>query len=125
MSTGFRSSEHQTCHPAIVQDLLEATSHRAGRCHSDASTNIYVEVWFSHHTRRPNSGMGRLVHLPAEPSTWIGALVHAWEDHIDPFIALHYHIVTPHPVGGDPEAVAHIILVQNPQPDFSSLLVTI
>ena len=111
--------------PTFVQELFEIRLQHQHQADDHASPHAYVETWFSDHVRRPHSGLGRMVRLDADPQSWYTAIVMAWEDHVDPFHELLCQIVQPFPEGGDPEAVAHIILVQNVIPHHSSVLVSI
>eukprot|EP00435_Cladocopium_sp_Y103_P029154 s3346_g7.t1 len=111
--------------PPFVQDL-----HRhlvfAHEAHPHlAHERPHVEVWYSDHLRRPHSGTGRLVSLSPDFSDWMTEIIAAWEDLIDPFRTLTCHIAQPRPVGGDPEALVHIVLVQNAQPEQFSVLVDV
>ena len=49
----------------------------------------------------------------------------AWEDHIDPLTELSLHLAVTFPDGGDPEAAAHVVLVQRAQQSHVSALVSI
>eukprot|EP00435_Cladocopium_sp_Y103_P048985 s2036_g14.t1 len=69
--------------------------------------------------------MGRLVLLPADFREWMPAVLVAWDDHLDPLHPLTVHLATSKPAGGDPDAVAHIVLVQNAQPHCFSTLVDV
>eukprot|EP00435_Cladocopium_sp_Y103_P023860 s2911_g5.t2 len=112
-------------HPPFVQDLHHRLVHRRADQLDNHQQPVAVETWFSDHLRRPHSGIGRVVHLEADVATWMTSIIMAWEDWVDPFHTLTCHLVTPDPVGGDPEVLAHIILVQNPRVDFYSALVSI
>lgn len=109
--------------PTLIQDLHAALHGRvSAQLRPEAQT--YVDVWFSDHLRRPHSGMGRLVRLPLDFSTWMTAILAAWSDHVDPACELTSHIVAPPPEGSDPDAAAIVLLVQNEQVDQSSVLVS-
>ena len=85
-------------------------------------------IWksgFSDHLRRPHSGIGRLVLLPQDSIDWMTAIIAAWDDLLDPTLPWSCHIVETHVGAGDPDAVAQLILVQNPQPDHVSVLTTV
>ena len=117
------SSPQLNAQSTFIQDLHAAIL-GGKRVMLDEKANFYVDVWFSDHLRRPHSGMGRLALLSADFSTWKAALVTTWSDHIDPLCEITCHLVLPPPEGSDPEAAATVLLVQNEQPDQSTVLVT-
>ena len=111
--------------PDFIHELFQHYAQRQPLAGDDRRNVFFIETWYSDHTRRPHSGLGRQVRLTADFSTWYTSIVMAWEDHVDPFHSLTGHIVQPHPAGGDPEVLAHVVLVQNAIPDQVSTLVSI
>eukprot|EP00435_Cladocopium_sp_Y103_P065752 s466_g27.t1 len=120
-----RPQRHLEAHNPVVQALHDqfVRFHEArGEGHHDA---FFVGTWYSHHTRRPHSGMGRMVELSDDFTTWMATIINAWDDWVDPFHTLTYHLANPHPEGGDPDAVVHLVLVQGHRHDHFSSLVSI
>ena len=111
--------------PDFIHELFQHYAQGQPLAGDDRRNVFFIETWYSDHTRRPHSGLGRQVRLTADFSTWYTSIVMAWEDHVDPFHSLTGHIVQPHPAGGDPEVLAHVVLVQNAIPDQVSTLVSI
>lgn len=111
--------------PVFVQELFDLRLQHQQQVGDQVTPHAFVETWFSDHIRRPHSGLGRTVRLDADPRSWYTAIVMAWEDHIDPFHDLLCQVVQPFPEGGDPDVVAHVILIQNARPHHSSVLVSI
>ena len=111
--------------PPLTQDLLHLYAQQLADQDAAPGPHIYVDTWFCDHERRPHSGVGRVVRLETDITTWFTAIVMAWEDHIDPFHGLSFHIVHPRPAGGDPDVFAHVILLQRANPQMVSTLVSI
>eukprot|EP00435_Cladocopium_sp_Y103_P033925 s2429_g8.t1 len=70
------------------------------------------------------SNEGRIVTLPIEADSWKPTLAAAWSYWILPGIDVQYYVVHPDPPSAALDVVAHIILAQNQQPDFISVLIS-
>eukprot|EP00435_Cladocopium_sp_Y103_P059504 s286_g21.t1 len=109
----------------LIQDLHALADQERIQRQGEEPRPLTVETWFSDPQRRPHSGMGRVVYLSEDFTSWINSIIFAWEDWIDPFTTLTCHLVQPHPEGSDPEVDAHVILVQHEHPQQASILVSI
>ena len=85
---------------------------------------FYVETWYCDHDRFPRTNRGREVLLPPDPSTWRQAIVDKWQDIIDPGAELFIYVVSPPPLGGPSEVLAHVLLAQHQHRGFISALIT-
>lgn len=108
--------------PPLVRELFQLLQQLQAQQEVHERFTLVVETWYSDPQRRPHSGIGRVVHLHEDFTTWMTALLFAWEDWIDPFADLSCHIVYPVPDGTDPEVQAHIIIVQHEDPHQASVL---
>eukprot|EP00435_Cladocopium_sp_Y103_P065310 s1878_g27.t1 len=120
-----RAAQALAAFPPFVQDLHRLYVEMQQMPATQHPRRFFVDTWYSDHVRRPHSGVGRLVHLGEDPTLWLQAIIFAWEDQVGPFHTLTCHLVHPEPEGGDPDALAHIVLVQHAQPDQFSTLVSI
>jgi hypothetical protein len=85
---------------------------------------FYVESWFCDHDRFPRTVRGREVLLPPDPDTWRQALLDKWRDMIDPQADTLIYVVSPNPIGGPSEVLAHVLLAQHQHRGFVSALIT-
>ena len=108
--------------PPLVRDLSQLFLQLRAQPDTHEPLMLVVETWYSDPQRRPHSGIGRVVHLHEDFTTWMTALIFAWEDWIDPFADLACYIVYPVPDGSDPEVHAHVIIVQHESPQQASIL---
>eukprot|EP00435_Cladocopium_sp_Y103_P046616 s432_g13.t1 len=120
-----RATQMLDAFPPFIQELHQLLFMHQQQLDAQDPPHLLIDTWYSDHVRRPHSGLGRLVHLSADFTSWYAAIVFAWEDLVDPFRSLTCHIVHPTPEGGDPDAMVHIVLVQNAQPNLWSTLVSI
>ena len=110
--------------PVFVQQLRQLWMNKRQRLETHMR-ELVVETWYCDHQRRPHSGVGRVVHLSEDFTTWFATLVFTWDDWVDPFHDLSFHIVDDEPAGGDPEVIVHVILLQRADNQRSSGIVSI
>eukprot|EP00435_Cladocopium_sp_Y103_P050001 s2481_g15.t1 len=111
--------------PPIIHELYVFFFSILAPQHGQILSEFVVETWYSDHERRPHSGLGREVRLTPDFSTWFHDLVMAWEDWIDPFHAIHWAIVGPIPVTGNPEVHLHLVIVQHAWHAHRSILTSV
>ena len=85
---------------------------------------FYVESWFCDHDRFPRTNRGREVLLSPDPDTWKQDLLNKWRDMIDPRVETFIYVVSPTPIGGPSEVIAHVLLAQHQHRGFVSALIT-
>ena len=100
----------------IWQQYLMSTTERPYR--------FYVETWFCDHDRFPRTNRGREVLLSPDPDTWKQTILDKWRDIIDPSADAMIYVVTPQPIGGPGEVLAHVLVAQHQHRGFVSALIT-
>ena len=86
---------------------------------------FYVETWFCDHDRFPRTDRSREVLLPPDQESWRDAITQKWQDLIDPAAEVLLYVVTPQPIGGAGDVLAHVILAQHQHSrGFISALIT-
>ena len=85
---------------------------------------FYVETWFCDHDRFPRTNRGREVLLSPDHSTWKDTILAKWHDMIDPTAEVFLYVVSPQPLGGPTEVLAHVLLAQHQHRGFVSALIT-
>ena len=90
-----------------------------------ADAFIRAEVWFSDHCRRPWSDAGRIVQLGADLGNWIPCFQQAWSDWFRDDLPFDLQVVRPMPISGIDMVQFHVILLQQPEPDKRSVILTV
>lgn len=83
-----------------------------------------VITWMVDHVRFPQCLIPREVHLPAHPQEWTQRIIRAWQDMVLPDHPVNVVLVQPQPVAMEAHAVAHVLVLQQQQPGFESILLT-
>eukprot|EP00435_Cladocopium_sp_Y103_P046155 s216_g13.t1 len=83
-----------------------------------------VLTWFVDHIRLPQCFRARAVQLFEDEREWIDLIRRTWADAILPDQELHLFLVQPNPVAMEPQVMAHLLVVQQPIPNFRTILVT-
>eukprot|EP00435_Cladocopium_sp_Y103_P023103 s2333_g5.t1 len=78
-------------------------------------------VWYNDHVRVPLCDAARAVRLYDDVVEWRFLMARAWQEQID----LFFYLVVPHPVEDTSGAVAHVLLLQRPLPEFRSVIVSV
>ena len=85
-----------------------------------------VQTWYlSPGSNQLRCGFCRKVHLFENYMQWEQAMINAWTDQITPNRPVFFFIVQPTPIALEHDAVAHILLVQEPTETQVSSLVTV
>jgi hypothetical protein len=116
---------HQT-HPIRVQELHDLWTHSAFTWEGE-ETQITVSTWFvdQFNTALQVCWQSRNVRLHEDAQTWESSLRRAWSDRQLPGAPILIHVVQPPPPIGDRQIAAHVLIIQNPQDEVSSCLVTV
>eukprot|EP00435_Cladocopium_sp_Y103_P053323 s964_g17.t1 len=72
----------------------------------------------------PHCDVPRPVQLHGDYTTWETTLRNAWQDELFPGLPLEFHVVYPRPPTPDPTVAAHVVLIQRPEPDRVTSVVT-
>eukprot|EP00435_Cladocopium_sp_Y103_P071791 s39_g38.t1 len=107
------------------QDLLLRWPQFAQPGPGGLEMHIQVRTWFNDHDRWPICDISRDAGLFEDINTWRAALLHTWRDRIDPLRPVTFHLVMPDPTAEIDPIAAHLILLQNPLEDASSVLITV
>ena len=84
-----------------------------------------VLVWFvDHDWLEPHCYAPRAVQLFPAIQEWRLRIWQAWADVIVPGVQLDFHLVTPKPPTVDHRVIAHILLVQRPQPRQATIVIS-
>lgn len=83
-----------------------------------------VITWMVDHERFPQCLLPRQVHLHAQPNAWKDKIAHAWADLLLPDQPVLINSVTPNPIAMEAHVAAHVIVTQQPQPGFETILLT-
>eukprot|EP00435_Cladocopium_sp_Y103_P051465 s2317_g16.t1 len=86
---------------------------------------LQVRTWFNDHIRWPICDTPRDAGLFEDINTWRAALLHTWRDRIDPAHPVEFHLVEPDPTAELDPIAAHLILLQRPLEDTSSVLISV
>ena len=84
-----------------------------------------LSTWFSHPDTMPRTDHPRDILLSNTPYRWVEEIIQRWADWIDPAEPVNLHVVHPRPPGGQPEVIAHVLLVQKPTMHTRVALVTV
>lgn len=83
-------SGFETLH-RIQQNLVQTAGDGVAMLH------IPVRAWYLHHQGTTMRRSSRIALLGPHASTWAEDMVRVWLDQFRPEIAVHFHVVTPHP----------------------------
>ena len=92
---------------ATLRWVVQEHQNRVG-----TSEGLALATWFADAHTLPRSDHSRLVQLTHEPDSWLQDIARRWHDFLRPAINLEFHLVHPAPIGGDPQVVGHVILLQ-------------
>ena len=85
-----------------------------------------ILTWFvDHREGLPVCLAPRPVSLQEDYTHWHAAIHQTWAYLVDDSLAIEYHIVNPTPSFLEPNIMAHIVVIQAPQPDVVTSVVTI
>eukprot|EP00435_Cladocopium_sp_Y103_P027748 s1875_g6.t2 len=90
----------------------------------DRSANV-MTFFVNQQDLFPRCDQGRSVRLSSNYATWKAALLRAWLDRITPGVSIEFFIVTPTPPQPEPDHAAYVLIVQGPQDDLVTSLVTL
>ena len=107
---------------SVLQSAWQPLSLLSAQLHDPSVT---VVTWFLDHIRYPQSFASIDVQLYHDPEEWLYIMERAWHDVILPDMPLHFHIVQPNPIQMEPEVAMHVLLVQQPVPNFDSVLISL
>ena len=82
-------------------------------------------TWFVDHIRLPQCFVPREARAYANPQEWPFLVRQAWNDLILAQHELSIALVLPDPPDMEVHAIAHVIVTQQPIPDFASVLLTV
>ena len=109
----------------FVQELSDIWRHCTIPEEAAAST-FQVEVWFADHARGYlHCRLPRSVSLTADYSTWETIIADSWSDKRIDGEVLEYYVVDPSPPNMQHETVAHVVLIQSPQDQLVTSLLTV
>lgn len=91
---------------------------------SNAQPLAPVMTWYVDHERAPQCFVPRMVFVHKEPHKWNEVITRAWADLILPQHPVEIVPVHPHPLLMEPHVVAHVLVVQQQAPDFTTILLT-
>lgn len=110
--------------PEFVQDLHALWDGTACAWEDEPRAGRIIS-WFVDQSRGPEvCHEPRTVVLFDDVTTWIESIRAAWRESLDPAANLEFHIVSPQPLRMEPNIIAHVVVVQAPQPDKATVLVT-
>ena len=84
-----------------------------------------VETWYTDHRRIQTCYSSRVVILGSDTVNWHQDLARAWADVLDPALAVEFALIHPRTVDARPQAIAQILLIQQPDPFQRSIIVTV
>ena len=111
--------------PAFEQGLFLFWQQHARLGPAGMEHYVDVLVWFNDHLHYHLCVEPRTVRLYDDTLEWRFLMAQAWREFIHPEAELHFLLVTPQPPAAGTAAQMHIIMLQHPQPDFSSIMVTV
>jgi len=85
---------------------------------------VPVVTWYLDHVRFPQCFQPRMVLLDNNPRNWIQRMRSAWNDAVAPQHIMQLHLVQPAPADMPAHIAAHILIVQQPIPQFRSVLIS-
>ena len=94
-------------------------------CFEETHRRLIVHTWFSDAIRMPRSDHFRDVLLGPLPMQWPFEILNRWQDFLDPEQDVTLQLVQPHPTGGSPDVVAHVIVMQAQNPTTRAALITV
>lgn len=133
-------AQHQTSSPPVnaqppllriraLDEFRQTLTWQADRqpsaCPMQPQRRLIVHTWFSDALRMPRSDHFRAVLLGTLPMHWPFEILSRWQDFIDPAQEVALHMVQPQPSGGDPDVIAHVIVLQAHDPATRAALVTV
>lgn len=111
--------------PAFEQGLFLFWQQHARLGPAGMEHYVDVLVWFNDHLHYHLCVEPRTVRLFDDTLEWRFLMAQALREFIHPDAELHFLLVTPQPPAAGTAAQMHIIMLQHPQPDFSSIMVTV
>ena len=112
-------------HDEFVQDLFEAWNQVASVWEEDERAGMIL-VWFvDHQWPYPHAHAPRRVRLLSNLHEWRMQIWQAWQDCIVPGHELEYQLVTPHPHTPDRRIAAHVVVIQRPNEQWVTNIVTL
>eukprot|EP00435_Cladocopium_sp_Y103_P041613 s1445_g11.t1 len=122
--------------PPIDPTALEAQSdfvqelwnhwHDLAMASSDEGDPVFrVETWFVDHTTHDRCYHPRNVQLHRHFTLWEHALLSAWHDRAQPGVETQFAIVYPTPEDMAPTASLQLVILQRPQPDLRSIVLSV
>ena len=111
--------------PAFEQGLLPYWQQHARLGPAGLEHFVDVLVWFNDHLHYQLCVEPRTVRLYDDALEWRFLMAQAWREYVHPDAELQFYIVMPQPPALGPHTQMHVILLQNPQPEFSSTMVTV
>jgi len=94
-------------------------------CAMQPHRQLTVHTWFSDVHRLPRSDHFRAVLLGQLPMHWPFEILNRWQDWLDPTQDVTLQLVQPHPLGGDPNVAAHVIVIQAQNPATRAAVLTV
>eukprot|EP00435_Cladocopium_sp_Y103_P030710 s1969_g7.t1 len=110
--------------PGFFQELKQMWRPLAALGPAGMEESAPVLTWFIDHIRLPQCFRARAVQLFEDELEWMDLIRRTWADAILPDRDLHIFLVRPPPVEMEPQVVAHLLVVQQPLPNFRTILVT-
>ena len=108
----------------VSVDIIHRWQQLANLRPKQAQPMAPVITWMTDHERFPQCLVPREVHLPAHPQAWKQRIMRAWQDYLLPDLPVDVEVVQPSPLGMEAHAVAHVLVTQQQQPGFTSILLT-
>eukprot|EP00435_Cladocopium_sp_Y103_P017746 s4243_g4.t1 len=112
--------------PSIfVQELDELWSTAVEQGNIDGTQRVRVESWFTNHLRHTRCHNSRITLLSSDATAWERQLLDTWNDRALPGVETEFAIVYPPTEDMAINALAQIVIVQRPQYDHRSLIITV
>ena len=124
--TGATSSRTPPA-PSWLQEIADLwLQHRQQNATASSSDCWpFLASWYLDHIRYPRTTEMRSLELRPTTGTWLDDLAQLWHDFLDLAEPFQVFVVRPPPFAAAAGPLAHLLLVQRPQPHLASTLVAI
>ena len=110
---------------AFVQELFPHVSFNAFAWEEESPAARIVTWFVDHRAAAPHCFQSRTVVIYEQFEEWEARVKWAWNDQVDLLARIELHVVAPQPPQLEDSIVAHVIVVQEPNPHWATSLVSI
>eukprot|EP00435_Cladocopium_sp_Y103_P060210 s47_g22.t1 len=120
------AEEDEATAPSVfVQELDELWHAAAEQGHIQMDQRVRVESWFTDHMRHTRCHNSRITLLSSDSSAWERQLLDTWSDRAMDGVETDFAIVYPPTEDIAVNVIAQVVIVQRPQLDHRSLIITV